>query len=214
MRWLVGVVIALKPTLGLVAFAAAPSWAAAAVMGAITAVSFLVAPDWLPAWPGAIAGGQHPIPLLIPGGVLVLLALSRWRRPEARLLVAMACVPHTMSEYDTLPFLLIPKTLRQSVLMAVLVSIVSLAQIIWGPLAPVGHEDGTAYIRDGLALAGPLVVWLLYLPALGIVMRRPNTLIDEPVTGRTAIFGRRTGVRDDHGARKLELGGNAGDERH
>ena len=48
--------------------------------------------------------------LTLRGGALVLLALLKWRRPEARLLAATACVPHTLLPDETLPLFLVPQT--------------------------------------------------------------------------------------------------------
>ena len=45
-----------------------------------------------------------------PGGALALLCLLRWRRPEARLIAALVCVPITPMLYETLPLFLIPRT--------------------------------------------------------------------------------------------------------
>jgi hypothetical protein len=47
--------------------------------------------------------GGFLIPLRWPGGALVLLTLFGWRRPEARLLIAMSPVPQYPTSYDYLP---------------------------------------------------------------------------------------------------------------
>jgi len=53
--------------------------------------------------------GQYQIPILLWYGTPLALALLRWRRPEARLLLAMACVPQNGFFYDQLPLMLIPR---------------------------------------------------------------------------------------------------------
>ena len=42
----------------------------------------------------------------------MLLAMLRWRRPEGRLVAAMACVPQTYFSCDQLPPLLVPVIAR------------------------------------------------------------------------------------------------------
>src|SRR5262249_36410888 len=93
-----GFVLICKPTIGLALFAARPAKAAAIGCGARAVVSFALFPGWLPEWWRAtrsIADAIGPPMLLRPGGILVLAALARWRRADARLLLAMALVPQT-----------------------------------------------------------------------------------------------------------------------
>ena len=59
-------------------------------------------------------------PLLYWGGPLMLLALLRWRRPEARLLAALSCVPHTPELYESLYLFLVPASMWQGALLAAL----------------------------------------------------------------------------------------------
>ena len=105
-----GVFFVAKPTIGLAMFAARPSrWA---ILGglAVAVVAFLVRPSWAGEWREAVAD-QRGMTILIrhPGGIFALLALFRWRRPEARMLAVLACVPMTPALYETVPLLLIPR---------------------------------------------------------------------------------------------------------
>ena len=90
-----GFVLAAKPSIGLVIAA-----------GYLTRRALVLAVALTVREPGGVAGVAarvaaerprriHVSPLLRPGGVLLLLALVRWRRPEARMLATFACVPQT-----------------------------------------------------------------------------------------------------------------------
>jgi hypothetical protein len=163
-----------KPTVGSAMFFARPSrWA---LVGTVMfgGVAFLVQPGWIAAWMEAIARNtaiQAPTvpfrsPLSFWGGPLALLCLLRWRRPEARLVAALACVPQTLVWYEAVPLLLVPRTFWQSV------AVVALSYIgyAWVRLhLPPGHHDGQSY-----QLVGQAMIWSLYLPCTLIVLRRSN----------------------------------------
>ena len=104
-------------------------------------------------------------PLLTPLGPLVLLGLLRWRRPEARLLMALACVPQTLVLYMTVPLFLIPATAGESL---TLVALSWAAQVITftmptKPPRPEFYTD-SAWV----------IVTLMYIPCLVMVLRRRN----------------------------------------
>ena len=61
-----------------------------------------------------------PVTYVTAGGPLILLALLRWRRPEARLLVALGCIPHTTMLYEALPLFLVARRWQEGVLLAAL----------------------------------------------------------------------------------------------
>jgi hypothetical protein len=145
---------------------------------ALVAISILVQPDWpselveattRPVAPSVRAGAtqrtmyEAPV-MLLPFGPLLLLALSRWRRPEARLLATLAVVPQTMMGYELVPLLaLIPAKPWQAF---------SLAVLSWGVyLAPL--QEPQSYHAYFL-LAGKLSVVFVFLPALLLVLSRPN----------------------------------------
>jgi hypothetical protein len=102
-----GVFLIVKPHVGLATFAARPTWWAVAGALLSVAIAFAVQPTWIHDWRAsmAVAGVRvgaaqsaslYNAPAALTGGVLVLLALLRWRRPEARLLVVLACVPQSL----------------------------------------------------------------------------------------------------------------------
>jgi hypothetical protein len=117
--------------------------------------------------------------LTLRGGPLVLLALLKWRRPEARLLAAMACVPHTLLPYETLPLFLVPQTWLEA---CVLLAGTTLAVILHGVGAP--YASATEWV----AASGVWTIWCVYLPCLVMVLRRPNVggvpLVDALLTRR------------------------------
>ena len=89
-----GWLAAMKPNLGLAVLCYRPSWRAAIGCALVGLLSLIVLPSWPIDWHSnlnALVG--HPPPILTPIGPLLLLALLKWRRPETRLLLAMACVP-------------------------------------------------------------------------------------------------------------------------
>ena len=104
-------------------------------------------------------------PLLQPAGFLLLGVLARWRRKEAALLLAMALVPQSPSIYDALPILLfIPNTYREASALSLISSIGALLML------QVPELDAQEFVK----WRGALLVATTYLPAMAIVMTRPN----------------------------------------
>jgi hypothetical protein len=176
--WL-GPVLVVKPNIGAAILAASPSralltWTAAG--GAVLMlVSLMVDPAWPTKWLGLLRDAPHfTPPLLLPGGALVLLALLRWRRPEARLLVALACVPHTTVAYESLPVLLAARNWKQAALLSVLSLITFAIQSRLRPEPGAAIGDYAAWVTT----SGTWIVLLVYIPATIMVLLRPN--VGEP----------------------------------
>jgi hypothetical protein len=162
-----------KPTIGAAVFFARPNrWA---VIGglALIAAAMVVQPTWPASWLHAVARNTlmnpltapHTPPVLLPGGFLVLACLARWRRPEARLVAALACVPQTLMPYETVPLFLVPTAWHDALL---------LMALSWGALTWVMmHVPPTDFPRFVIACA-PVMVWALYLPVTLMILRRPN----------------------------------------
>ena len=168
-----GVVAAAKPTAGLATVLAARTQRAqllAFARGALLlAASLAVAPRWPLAWRAAIADAPHMSSLVAHwrvGGPLLLLALLRWRRAEARWLVALACVPLSTVPYEGLYCMLVPAS-RVGLLALTTLSFVAQAVHFW----IVDTSVGTADLQYR---AGDALVLFFYLPALVMVLRRPN----------------------------------------
>jgi hypothetical protein len=165
-----GFLLACKPTLGLACFFYRPTWRGAASCVAIGLLSLALMPTWPWEWLDNLSWVQrHPPAILTPGGWLLALAAVRWRQREARLLLAMACVPQLLFFADQLPLFLVARTRREAVLFTAAGAVVG---VIW----VARHFMRYAAVQ----LTGPYVMLGCYLPALWIVLRRPN-LASEPI---------------------------------
>jgi hypothetical protein len=162
-----------KPTIGLGMLAARAnrrgiiSFAIGASV--MLALSLIIAPGWVGEWITTVrAHSGHMIaPVLQPGGFIALLALLRWKRPEARLIVALALVPQNIAWYDSVPLLLVPLTLMESLVSTVLMSIPIILEVLTK-----GGSDGVVdFWPRGYELA-----IFAYLPAVVAVLRRPNSI--------------------------------------
>lgn len=156
----------LKPNLALAMLAYKPSQSM--IFGGVI-LAAMVPLGWHSEWLSVMANrtaGNYVSPLSVLGGPLMLLAVTRWKRPEARLLMVMALIPQSFLFYDQLPLFLVAKSRLES--MALLV------------LAFAGHAVATMMIPAGLSTAevsriyAPAIMLCLYLPCLVMVLRRPN----------------------------------------
>lgn len=161
---ILGWLAVMKPNVGLASVVADPSPIRILGGGVLLLLSLAFQPNWPAEWLRNLRSMPgHPIPLLIPGGVLALLALLRWRRPEARLLIGMACVPQLMYFADQLPLFLCAKTRRESIILS------ATSLVAWViALQAFNREGQPAFESDALVLLG------VYLPALVFVLRREN----------------------------------------
>lgn len=171
--------LAVKPTTGFVLWAGWPN--RIAVLGGILflGISLLVRPGWIPEWIASVSRTPHEPHLLRPGGFLLLLGLLRWRRPEARLLAGLSLVPQTTALYETLPLALLCRTRPEAAGFATLTMLAHLLYLL-GPQGP--WPVGAEY-QWWVLLA------LVYIPAIALVLRRPNeaqsdwTWLTEPTPG-------------------------------
>ena len=167
------VIVAMKPTVSFSAIAYRPRWQPLAIAALIVVASIAFRPHWPLDWLDTVRSQRHlRSPLLLPGGFLLGLAALRWRRPEARLLLALAAVPQTAVLYELVPLALVPETRRESLFVAFGWAIVYVVQV--------STQDLTfnAYVQIEPAHFLPQGWWALllcgYLPILGLVLRRPN----------------------------------------
>jgi hypothetical protein len=172
---------AAKPSVGLVLFAAYPQ--RRAVVGGLLLVclAFVVRPTWTLGWLEALRETNHVAPIVRPGGVVLLLALLRWRLPEGRLLAAMACVPHTIGLYEALPLFLVPRTRWQGYALAALSYVAAFAQVLLVPREASVSWEATNAAR------WPLFFGFLYLPALVILLFFSKREPDRAVTSAESI---------------------------
>ena len=140
-----------------------------ALAGAVMFVSGAVLAVWLLwDWRAAVAGSPNYLaPVQRPGGFLLLLGLLRWRAPEGRLLGVLALVPHTTALHDMLAPLLAARTGRE---LAVLVGL----GYLFAALAYTFTPHGPNVVPEMLAAQWPVALSLVYIPALVLVLRRPN----------------------------------------
>jgi hypothetical protein len=156
-----GFAYACKPSTALWLFAYRPTRRAVAEGSALLIVSLILWPEWPAAWLGGLQDARWSLSLVTAwGGPLLLVVLLKWRRPEARMLATMACVPHTPLLYETLPLGLIPQTWTQG-------------GILWAGMliARVGQAWTESY--EGPVFAAWLI-WCVYLPAVGMILLRKN----------------------------------------
>lgn len=125
---------------------------------------------WMPTWPLAMLGGvgapgDYRPPVLGLPGALLLLAALRWRAREARLLLILALAPQR-AFYDQLLVFGVVRTRRE---LLALIFTSWLCYLGWF-LVPL----------SGI----PWFIWLIYLPALVIVLRQDRlcSTTDTPLT--------------------------------
>jgi hypothetical protein len=162
-----GVLMAAKPTAGAIVWLAVPRWRPLVWAAGFTMLTLL----WWPTWPLSwleqtrTQAGSIVAPAFSLWGLPLLLAACRWRRSEARLLLALACVPHTPVPYEAVLWFLIPATWPEAI--ALLIG--SWVEMdVFGWLGPFPTYAAIASAH-GLAL-----LVCCYLPCLVMVLRRPN----------------------------------------
>jgi hypothetical protein len=153
----------LKPTTGLALFAGYPNWRTVVGGLVLLAAAFAVWPNWLEGWLTAAARAPHRPAIFHPGGFILLLALLRWRLPEARQLAVLACVPTSPHLYEGLPLLLAARSRRELLVLA-LCGGLGLAVTAVAPPSPGPGPD------HGL-IPWAIVFASAYLPALVVVLR-------------------------------------------
>jgi hypothetical protein len=160
----VGLTWAAKPTVALPLFVGWPGWRPVAWAAGLAVLSLLIRPGWVHDWLAAIRDAPVAAPIQRPLGVLLLLALARWRRPEARMLAGMALIPHSELMYDLVPLVLVCRTRRETLLLAAL----GLLALVIAP-----HASPDTIVAD-TRREWPFIFGLQYLPALVMVLLRPN----------------------------------------
>ena len=168
--WL-GLYCVSKPNLGLGVLAGARSMRALITMligmAGVIVISLILRPSWPKEWLHIITEAPQPLSVMtIWGGPLLLLAVLRWRRWEARMLLLFALVPQTSGAVGTLPLLLVPRTLRSLTLLAIL----SYVPIYYSNAPGTGMTIEQWTYRETLA-----TLCVVYLPILYLVLKMPNS---------------------------------------
>jgi hypothetical protein len=163
-----GVLFAAKPTIGLALFAARPSRWAVGGGAVLCAVAFGLQPTWLWEWRDALTNRIGITALVFhPGGAVALLALLRWRRPEARMLAVLVCVPMSPALYETIPLLLIPRRWWEAMLFVLAGYVVA----VWVQGVP---RTGVT-LWDAQMRQSATAIALVLIPLVtAMVLQRPN----------------------------------------
>ncbi len=162
-----GFLLACKPTLGAALWCAYPNRRAITTSVIFVLLSVAIWPAWVGSWLAVLPTATHMTPPLFrPGGFLLLLAAVRWRHADGRLLLVLSVVPHSPLPYEVIPLFLLVRTMEEGVLL-------SAGTIIWHyAMQAFQPFDGYA---GWMLWNGRCELWLLYLPALGIVLWRAYT---------------------------------------
>ena len=155
----------MKPNIGLALFAWRPRWWTVFSGGLLLFGTIVISPEWPAEWLALVRSSPtHSAPIATGVGALALLAVLRWRRPEARLLIAMTLIPHGLYFYDELPLWLIASSRRDALLLT------GASWIGWVLWVATSSGAGAPHLRD----AATWLVASLYLSCLWLVLRRPN----------------------------------------
>lgn len=116
-----------KPNMGIPALLYKPTRGKAIGCTVVALVSLIILPTWPLDWLRGLGAHQNFTPLLVlPFGPLLLLLIRQWREKDARLILALACLPQRFP--DMLLLWLIPATTRGALLLSIASWVVS---IIW-----------------------------------------------------------------------------------
>jgi hypothetical protein len=158
-----GCFLAAKPTLGAACWIGRPSFPAVVSGLAILLLSLIVAPYWPADWLHNLSQVQgHPAPILTALGGVCVLAAVRWRDPDARLVLAFACVPQLLFFADQAPLVTTAKTKGETVWLVV----TGWIAWVWWHQRYYGQPDG--YVPAAV----PFVLVGCFWPVVSIILWR------------------------------------------
>ena len=133
---------------------------------ALLVISQILQPGWFDSWITNVREAPHfKAHVARPLGFLLMLAALKWRRPEARWLLALALIPQAPSFYDQLLLSVVCLTSRESLIFAA--STVVLFFYVGFNTPQPDYESWGRLVGNG-------TLWICYFPALVMVLRRPN----------------------------------------
>ena len=161
---------AIKPNIGaaiVLARADRRGIIAALIGGAVLlGISLIMRPEWIAEWLAAVRSDPFRLPAIArPGGFLLILALLRWRRPEARLVLALSLVPQTLFIYDALPLFFVPRRASEAFALVVLSHFAFLMAL---------NQPNVPDTNSQIVVVGNWIVACLFLPCLAMVLLRRN----------------------------------------
>ncbi|MBL0171663.1 MAG: hypothetical protein IPP90_13230, partial [Gemmatimonadaceae bacterium] len=164
------VFLAAKPNMALAFLASIRSWRPlrriAGIGLAAVAVSVMVRPSWPLEWLRALGQMEYVVaPIMRPYAWMLALALLKWRRTDARIFLALVCVPQTPSLYDLLPLFVLMRTPRDVSILSLLTHALFLTIVVLGPFP---SFDRYAYELGNVATV------VIYLPVMLMLLGRPN----------------------------------------
>lgn len=163
-----------KPQVGLPVFLTRLSWRGLLACIVVALVSLAVMPRWPLLWLRQAQNYQHFIPIFVLPGVLLILALLRYRHRDANLLFLSALMPQRWF-FDSFTLWLIPQT-RREIIWTVFFS--------WGAGIWRWYHMPTSFTE-----VGHFTVIFLYLPMLAVVLLRreqPTSPTADPPHPRSA----------------------------
>lgn len=165
-----GVTAIAKPNFGFVLAVASPqrntlTWLVGGTI-ALLSISQVLQPGWHASWLANLRAADHFKPYVMrPLGFLLLLAALKWRRPEARWLLALAVIPQAPSFYDQMLLSVVCLTSRESLVFAASTIVLFFY---------VGFNTPQPDYESWGRLVGNGTLWICYVPVLIMVLRRPN----------------------------------------
>jgi hypothetical protein len=154
-----------KPQVGIPVFVTYLNRWGLGVCGVLGVVSLIVMPKWPYLWLGQMSHYQHFFAILTLPGPLILLALLRYRKRDAWLLLLTSFMPQRWF-FDVFVLWLIPKS-RREIMWTVFWS--------WALCAWRWY-----HIPHSFAQIGRWTVFFLYLPMLAIILLRRSDSADDP----------------------------------
>jgi hypothetical protein len=159
-----GALLICKPSIGLALLVGYPRWSSVIGCGLFLFLSLLIQPVWPWDWLAAIREAPNAIaPITVPYGWLVVPVAICWRQPGARVLFALACIPHTTLAYEALALFLIVETWTEAWILWIGTAVALVGHIVAGPYA-----SQYEWVRHGAIW----LIWCVYLPCTMMIVRR------------------------------------------
>jgi hypothetical protein len=130
---------------------------------ALCAASFWFLPTWVGDWLATVRTNQHnyrPL-IMVSGGWVLLGALTRFRDPRARWLLATALLPGTPLVYTAAPLMVYEWPRRRLLLLALLSHLAMWPPVLLAKGAP---------FAEYAPIAATATLWLLYVPAMLLLL--------------------------------------------